>query len=283
MSVYPSLFLSTVWLLAFMNEALAENYCEGLPQLSSPLSGILKVTSPFSKDGLEGRPHLGVDYQCKNADVMAVADGEIVSISLNTKNLDSPDKRTALLKRGYGLYVVIRHDVGAESLYAHLANGSTDKLKPGQRVRSGDVIGRSDSTGGVTGHHLHFELAPHGNILKPDRKVDPDPCIERTGEITVFSNLRLQGGAFRLSLNGKEIGRTSMGDRATLAISSRPQKTHKLVLEAMEIQLGSEAGFGIELSDAFIFVNRDGHEVGHGQYGEIRKNHPLEFLFRLAP
>jgi hypothetical protein len=56
---------------------------------------------------------------------------------------------------GYGKVVIIQHDAGYETLYAHL-----DELlvKAGDRVPQGKVIGLSGSTGYVTGPHLHFEI-----------------------------------------------------------------------------------------------------------------------------
>lgn len=57
--------------------------------------------------------------------------------------------------RGYGKTIIIHHEEGYETLYAHL-----DKLlvKVGDQVTQENVIGLSGSTGYVTGPHLHFEL-----------------------------------------------------------------------------------------------------------------------------
>jgi murein DD-endopeptidase MepM/ murein hydrolase activator NlpD len=59
----------------------------------------------------------------------------------------------------FGHYVVIKHKVYGKkvtSLYAHLKAPS--KLKKGQRVTAGTVVGIMGATGPVTGKHLHFEL-----------------------------------------------------------------------------------------------------------------------------
>ncbi|MBX4188433.1 MAG: peptidoglycan DD-metalloendopeptidase family protein [Candidatus Doudnabacteria bacterium] len=59
---------------------------------------------------------------------------------------------------GYGKYVVISHDNGLQTLYAHLTSVA---VTPGQRVEQGAVIGGMGNTGkvkGATGIHLHFEV-----------------------------------------------------------------------------------------------------------------------------
>jgi len=57
---------------------------------------------------------------------------------------------------GFGLYIEIRHNNGAFSLYAHL---SRQDVREGDRVSRGQVIGRSGNTGSSSGPHLHFELS----------------------------------------------------------------------------------------------------------------------------
>lgn len=55
----------------------------------------------------------------------------------------------------YGKWVLVKHDNGLSSLYAHL---SLIKAQPGQSVRTGDVIGYSGNTGYSTGPHLHLTV-----------------------------------------------------------------------------------------------------------------------------
>ncbi|WP_407287467.1 M23 family metallopeptidase [Streptomyces sp. BP-8] len=55
----------------------------------------------------------------------------------------------------YGNAIVVRHDNGMYTQYAHL---SQIKVQPGQRVGTGQLIGLSGSTGNSTGPHLHFEV-----------------------------------------------------------------------------------------------------------------------------
>lgn len=67
---------------------------------------------------------------------------------------------------GYGLRVVIDHNIDYITLYAHL---SEIYVEEGQVVEKGQVIGRIGSTGNSTGPHLHFELRDFGYLIDPRR------------------------------------------------------------------------------------------------------------------
>ena len=87
-----------------------------------------------------GRPHTGIDIALNTGDkIYAAFDGVV---------------RLAKYNGGYGNCVVIRHYNNLETLYGHL---SKINVKPGQKVKAGDVIGLGGSTGHSTGPHLHFE------------------------------------------------------------------------------------------------------------------------------
>jgi murein DD-endopeptidase MepM/ murein hydrolase activator NlpD len=69
----------------------------------------------------------------------------------------------------YGYQIVIRHDDGKYSQYAHL---SALTVREGQRVNSGQRIARSGSTGNSSGPHLHFEVRTgpgYGSDIDPLR------------------------------------------------------------------------------------------------------------------
>lgn len=72
---------------------------------------------------------------------------------------------------GYGNLVVIRHDNGLETYYAHL---SRRLVNPGQIVKAGDIIGLGGNTGRSYGSHLHFEIRYLGVDINPNRLVDFD-------------------------------------------------------------------------------------------------------------
>ena len=64
----------------------------------------------------------------------------------------------------YGNYVVISHGSGNTTLYGHM---SARRVNVGQRVKQGDVIGITGSTGNSTGPHLHFEITENGVRVNP--------------------------------------------------------------------------------------------------------------------
>jgi murein DD-endopeptidase MepM/ murein hydrolase activator NlpD len=85
--------------------------------------------------------HDGVDIAAPaGTPIHAIDDGEIIY--------------SARL-RGYGNMIVIRHDNGFLSVYAH---NDRNLASEGQQVRRGEIIARVGSTGRVTGPHLHFEI-----------------------------------------------------------------------------------------------------------------------------
>jgi Peptidase family M23/LysM domain len=71
--------------------------------------------------------------------------------------------------RGYGYYVLIRHENGLETLYGHLTKFL---VKPGDVVKAGDLIGLGGNTGRSTGPHLHFEMRYKGHAFNPEAVFD---------------------------------------------------------------------------------------------------------------
>ena len=64
----------------------------------------------------------------------------------------------------YGLYVIVDHGGGFQTLYAHLSSLS---VSAGQSVSQGQVIGKGGHTGYATGNHLHFEVHLNGSVVNP--------------------------------------------------------------------------------------------------------------------
>lgn len=94
--------------------------------------------------------HYGVDIAgMVGSPIRAAADGTVVA---------------AGRRPGYGLTIVIDHDYGRRTLYAHL---SRIRVKVGQRVTKGQVIGAMGSTGLSTGPHLHYEVHVNGRPVNP--------------------------------------------------------------------------------------------------------------------
>ena len=98
-----------------------------------------------------GRQHKGLDIKVYIGDTIRAAfDGKVRVVRYEG--------------RGYGKYVVIRHDNGLETYYAHM---SKQLVEEDQEVRAGDPIGLGGNTGRSTGSHLHFETRLCGVALNP--------------------------------------------------------------------------------------------------------------------
>jgi len=108
------------------------------------------------------RMHRGVDLGYPEGTPVSAAWDGIVRISKGTANTG-----------GYGNLVVIRHDNGLETYYAHL---SRRLVNPGQLVKAGDIIGLGGNTGRSYGAHLHFEVRYLGNDINPNRLIDFENC-----------------------------------------------------------------------------------------------------------
>jgi murein DD-endopeptidase MepM/ murein hydrolase activator NlpD len=97
------------------------------------------------------RMHWGVDFTTDvGTEVYATADGVVESIET--------------LAWGYGKNIVIDHGFGYKTRYAHL---SAFKVKVGQKVSRGQVIGLVGNTGKSTGPHLHYEVEKNGVKVNP--------------------------------------------------------------------------------------------------------------------
>ncbi len=65
---------------------------------------------------------------------------------------------------GYGKCVIIKHQLGYETVYGHMSKIS---VSVGQYVKQGQMVGRVGSTGVSTGPHLHFEVRKYGQVTNP--------------------------------------------------------------------------------------------------------------------
>ncbi len=65
---------------------------------------------------------------------------------------------------GYGNHVIINHGYGYETLYGHMAR---IKVRVGQKIKRGEVIGYVGSTGKSTGPHCHYEVHKYGHKIDP--------------------------------------------------------------------------------------------------------------------
>lgn len=108
--------------------------------------------------------HKGVDLACKvGTPIYATGDAVV----------ESTDK--GLRRRGYGQQVLLNHEFGYKTRYAHL---SKIFVKPGEHVSRGQLIGEVGSTGGSTGPHLHYEVIYNGSVVNPVNYFNKDMTAE---------------------------------------------------------------------------------------------------------
>jgi murein DD-endopeptidase MepM/ murein hydrolase activator NlpD len=117
-----------------------------------PVRGYLSEGFGNRKDPFTGMPdfHPGIDISTpRGTKVVAPADGVVVFTGK---------------KGGYGNAIVIDHGYGIVTRYAHLDGFN---VRPGQRVRRGDVIGFVGNTGRSTAPHLHYEVWVNDQTRNP--------------------------------------------------------------------------------------------------------------------
>lgn len=119
---------------------------QGVRGFRWPLIGT--ITSRFGMR--DGRPHTGMDIAGKAGDPIRASKAGTVTVSGWIG--------------GYGYTVIIRHNDGTASLYAHASELAVQK---GQAVEAGYVIARVGSTGNSTGPHLHFEVIDGTKLIDP--------------------------------------------------------------------------------------------------------------------
>jgi murein DD-endopeptidase MepM/ murein hydrolase activator NlpD len=86
---------------------------------------------------------------------------------------------------GYGKQTIIRHANGYETSYSH-QTAYAKGIRPGARVRQGQVIGFVGSTGYSTGPHLHYEVKVNGNRVDPMRIRLPKGKVLKDEELSTF-------------------------------------------------------------------------------------------------
>ena len=118
-----------------------------MPMRRHPVTGVL-------------RPHQGTDFGAPRGNkIFAAADGVI--------------SRRSFDKRGFGNYLMIKHDDSRTTLYGHMSR-IADGMKVGVPVKRGQVIGYVGATGLATGPHLHYELRVNNRQVNPLKTSIPD-------------------------------------------------------------------------------------------------------------
>lgn len=144
--------------------------------LGSPVDGIpLGVTDPFNAwRSYANKLHEGIDLRAVDdswqpVPIVAPAPGIIVWAS--------DRRRSDGQKSDYGNHIILDHENGFVTWYAHL---SVMTARPGERVVTGDMLGIAGDSGRSDGIHLHLTLQHIGHGLRGyvvDWVVDPAPYL----------------------------------------------------------------------------------------------------------
>ena len=133
---------------------------------AAPVNRKMVVTSRYG--WRRGRPHRGIDIDLVVGDsVNTILDGKIRYIGYHG---------------GHGKTVVVRHNNGLETVYAHL---SKYLVEENQEVKKGQAIGIGGITGNSRGSHLHLEVKYRGKAIHPEYVFDFSPDTKVRAE-TVF-------------------------------------------------------------------------------------------------
>jgi murein DD-endopeptidase MepM/ murein hydrolase activator NlpD len=158
MAAYPAFGLYPEWnntrVHAFGNAVVVpDTFRIDMTGFAMPTTNT-KITSKFGPR--RRRMHNGIDVKVYIGDTIRAAfSGKVRMVKYE--------------RRGYGKYVVIRHENGLETIYGHL---SKQMVSEDQYVEAGEVIGLGGNTGRSTGSHLHFETRFLGQAINPDLLFD---------------------------------------------------------------------------------------------------------------
>lgn len=150
MATNPSAKLYSEWSNKYAHRAteLPDSFRIDLRKFCMPTTSRV-ITSNFGRRW--GRMHKGLDIKVYIGDTIRAAfSGKVRIVRYEAK--------------GYGNYVVIRHNNGLETIYGHM---SKHLVNENQNVQAGDPIGLGGNTGRSTGSHLHFETRLCGVALNP--------------------------------------------------------------------------------------------------------------------
>lgn len=203
-SLYPGLDIYPNWdnehVQAYKNAIVPDSYTFDLTGFCMPTTNT-RITDIFGYRPRRRRMHYGLDIKVYVGDTIRAAfDGKVRVV----KNQG---------RRGYGKYIVIRHDNGLETVYGHLSKQLVD---PDQLVKAGEVIGLGGNTGRSTGSHLHFETRFLGipmnpallfNFEKQDIVADSYTFEKKKGTSGTTRNVASGEGMFYKVKKGDTLGR----------------------------------------------------------------------------
>ena len=165
----------------------------GIPETTGITSNFGNRDNPFQAGNAQF--HSGLDISGGRGEgqvnVIAARSGIVVYPDANVSN-DCPSSRSpSNCGGGYGNYVIIQHNDGNYTLYAHMYEGSIT-VKAGDAVEQGQVIGKMGSSGNSTGPHLHFEVRigsnAYSSVVDPLGYINPSNPRPTVGVVNGDSN-----------------------------------------------------------------------------------------------
>jgi murein DD-endopeptidase MepM/ murein hydrolase activator NlpD len=121
------------------------------------------------------KKHTGIDFGApRGTPIYASGDGIIES---------------AYYSQVYGNFIELRHVNGFRTLYGHMTNYARG-MRPGIRVKQGQIIGYVGSTGMSTGPHLHYEVSYWGTKVNPTTVKSPPGRVLKEEDLILFNNLK---------------------------------------------------------------------------------------------
>ncbi len=151
-----------------------------------------KVTSGFGYRPRFRRMHKGIDVKVQTGDtIYAAFDGKVRIVRYE--------------RRGYGKYIVLRHENGLETIYAHL---SKYLCEVNEDVKAGQPIGLGGNTGRSFGSHLHFETRVMGEAINPAFLFD-------------FANQDVTGDTYMFRKQKSDAYFTSSGSKNSVASAGK--------------------------------------------------------------
>jgi hypothetical protein len=151
--------------------------CDGPHRRSiQPVNGRLDLGQRFAIDwnGVDaqnrmvvGNPDLNPSWVFYDKPVLAVANARVVAAVDRFPDQVPNHPRPVTIREADGNYVILALGKGRFAFYAHLKPGSV-RVKRGDRVRTGDVVGLLGNSGSSTGPHLHFHVMNRPSALASD-------------------------------------------------------------------------------------------------------------------
>ncbi|WP_175681889.1 M23 family metallopeptidase [Burkholderia cenocepacia] len=173
--------VAAVWFAAQAGSPGAYYDLDGMPlagaRFAMPVAAT-RISSPF---GGRVHPVSGARHVHSGVDLAAPAGRAVHASERGVVTFIGTEPR------GYGKYVVIRHDGGYASYYAHLS-AFEPALRTGARVMRGQRVGAVGSTGTATGPHLHFEVRRHARLVDPIELVQAARAAKLKGAQRVAFN-----------------------------------------------------------------------------------------------